>query len=248
MSNGSSFSVTRHGDGPIAVFTIERPSRANALSHDVIDGLLAALRDLPTGCEAMLISGSATVFSAGADLGCVAAECGDSRPVQRLLDELIEAVETAPFPVAVLYEGPCVGAAVELSLACDVRLATSRGSLRIPATEIGTVYRAQGIENLARRLSPPALQSMLVMGDRIPAVRAQAWGLLEVVDDGEAAMNELTDKVARINREPGTFADQKAALRSVIHAQKLPEQVRLAITAIRNARKAHKNVRVKVGS
>ena len=248
MSNEASYSVTRRGDGPIAVFTIDRPGRANALSHNVIDGLLATLHDLPAGCDALLISGSATVFSAGADLGCVAGECGDSRPVQQLLDRLIEAIETAPFPVAVLYEGPCVGAAVELSLACDVRLATLRGSLRIPATEIGTVYRAQGIENLARRLSPPALQSMLVMGDRIPATRAQAWGLLEVFGDGEAAKDELTDKIARINRNPGTFADQKTCLRNVINAQQLPEQARVAVTAIREAREAHKNDRAKVGS
>ncbi|QZH60905.1 enoyl-CoA hydratase/isomerase family protein [Mycolicibacterium farcinogenes] len=248
MNEESAYTVTRRGDTPIAEFTIARPGRANALSHEVLDGLIATLRRLPAGCDALLIAGSAAVFSAGADLGCVAGKCGDSRAVQSLIDELIETIETAPYPVAALYDGPCVGAAVEISLACDVRLATARGSLRIPATEIGTIYRPEGLENLSRRLPPLALQSMLLMGNRIPARLAQSWGLLEVFDDADSAIDELIDTVARINRKPGTFAGQKASLRTLLHTQQLPEQARLVIAGIRNASKECNNDRVKVGS
>jgi len=228
------FTLTRHPDGPVAIFTITRPDRANALSHTVVDGLIAALETLPEDCEALLIAGNATVFSAGADLGCVRGRCADPRPIQPLLDALTTAIQAAPFPVAALIDGPCVGAAVELVLTCDARFATTGASLRIPATEIGTVYRSTGVENLRRRLPFVALQSLLLFGNTIPAAHAQAWGLVESVANRDAAVAEFLVKLTRISTRPGVFAAQKASLNVAAGAVSLSAESHKAITDIRN--------------
>ncbi|MEE2059011.1 enoyl-CoA hydratase/isomerase family protein [Rhodococcus artemisiae] len=228
------FSVTRTSEGTTALFTITRPERANALSHQVIDGLRTTVEYLPDGCDALVIMGSPTVFSAGADLGCVRGKCHDSRPIQPMLDELTAAIETAPFPVVALIEGPCVGAAVELSLTCDARIGTADASFRIPATEIGTVYRAGGVENLYRRLPFVALQSMLLLGSAVSAEKAQAWGLIDTVDGRKEALKTVDALVDRIRPRPQVFAAQKASLGIAARVISLSDEAHRQITDIRN--------------
>jgi len=234
MSDTAEFTVTRDEGASIAVFTITRPARANALSHAVLDGLIGTLRALPEHCRGVLLDSDGPVFSAGADLGCVKGNCADARPVQDLIDELVDTIESAPFPVAAFLDGKVVGAAVEVVSSCDIRLATPRAVLRIPATEIGTIYRPAGLENLSRRLPFVALQSMLLLGNTVSAGLAESWGLVEQVPDRTAAVAALTGKLTRLSQRPGSFAAQKASLTAVAHAIRLPEETRQIIAEIRN--------------
>ncbi len=103
-------------DGRVVVVTIDRPERRNALDHDALDGLAAALGEATSaGVRALVLTGADGHFCAGADLTGVE----DPAFVVRL-NEVLEGLRSAPFPTLAAADGAALGAGTQLAVACDL--------------------------------------------------------------------------------------------------------------------------------
>lgn len=189
---------------------IEAPARRNALSRAILARLREVFAPLPD-VDGVVLTGSGTVFSAGADLGELD---GTSRDLE-FDDELAlltEAVRTAPVPVVAAVEGPCVGAAVDLALACDARIAGADAWLRVPAVRLGILYSPRTIQRLHRTLPRETVTRLMLLGHRFDARPAAAAGLVtEVVPAGESA-RRAARLAAAVDRGGSAFAHTKRLL------------------------------------
>lgn len=125
--------------GPVWTITLDRPTRANALSAELVESLHAALDEADEARpEALVLRGNARHFAAGFDLGGLEDET-DATLVLRFLriGDLLERLIAAPFATAAVVEGSAIGAGADLVLACDHRLVDPSVTLRFPGSAFG---------------------------------------------------------------------------------------------------------------
>lgn len=136
-----------------AAWTVEldRPGRANALSADLVDDLLAVVDSAAAERPlALVLRGNARHFAAGFDLGELATET-DASLAHRFLriGLLLERLSTAPHLTIAVVEGAAVGAGADLVAACDQRLAGPAASFRFPGPRFGVVLGTTRLAALA---------------------------------------------------------------------------------------------------
>lgn len=195
--------------GPVAIVTIDRPDRRNALSIALMEALVAQLEELESnGTRAVVLTGAGSVFCSGADFD----ELREHGPaLEGALADLADRLLASPLPIVGAVNGPCVGGGVELAMACDIRVCDSATFFEIPATKLGVLYRPDGLDLLASRLPHQTVARLFHVNDRIPASEAVAAGLVASVT------------------EPGGVVD--AALGFVDHQQDLRADVVAATKA-----------------
>jgi len=162
----------------IAVLTLSRPHRRNALSRTLLATLadrLAAFDASPV--RAVVLEGADGCFSAGADLGELEGSEADLT-MDDAVAEAARAVRRLGVPVVAALEGPCIGAAIELAAACDLRVASETAFFEIPAVRLGVLYRPGAVAELATVLPRDTLVRLLLFGERIEAAEAAAVGLV----------------------------------------------------------------------
>jgi enoyl-CoA hydratase/carnithine racemase len=181
-------------EGRAAVVTLRREAKLNALSTalegelgDALDS--AAVRD----AAAVVITGGAKTFSAGADV----AEMRDQDPAAildyyRATGAVYERVATLPQPTIAAIAGWCLGGGLELALACDFRVAEESARFGLPEVRIGILPSSGGTHRLARLVGPAKAKELVLLRDRVSAAEAAAMGLVtEVVADGAAQARAL---------------------------------------------------------
>lgn len=200
----------------VARLTIDRPARRNALTSGMfaalLDGLDALDRPAGPAVAAVVLTGAGGAFSAGADLG----ELRD--PARR--DHLREIGERAVLrlrelrvPTFALVDGPCLGAACSLALACDVRLCSPAALFAVPALRNRVVYERAHVRRLVQVVGPGPAGLLLLGGERWTGVQAAGYGLADrcAVDPGA----ELDRLLAGLRDAPApVLAATTAALRS----------------------------------
>ncbi|MFW6039836.1 MAG: enoyl-CoA hydratase/isomerase family protein, partial [Gemmatimonadota bacterium] len=132
--------LTEKLDGRVALLTFNRPEKMNALNAEVRRALVAALDELrhDDDVRVVVLTGAGDkAFIAGADIG----EFKDAGAVEqyRSMQEgnIYSALEAFPKPVIAMINGYCLGGGCELSMACDVRIASSRARLGQPEVNLG---------------------------------------------------------------------------------------------------------------
>ncbi len=189
------------GDDAVARITLDRPETLNALSAAMVDELRDAVERLSgSGARCLLLAGEGRGFSSGADL---ASGGGLPEDVGATLEEnfnpLVEAVFACPLPVVAAVNGPCAGAGCSLALAADIVIAGRSAYFLQAFVNIGLIPDAGATWLLPRLAGRARAMEMMMLGERIPAEQAAAWGMISrVVDDdklaGEAAA--LTTRLA----------------------------------------------------
>lgn len=162
----------------IVVITFNRPASRNALSLQLLSELAESLlADNLVGASAIVIDGAGETFSAGADISELT---GTSRDV--VIDDSIGAavlaIKNTRIPVIASITGPCIGAAVDIALACDIRVASGDSYFQVPAVRLGLLYNPAGVARMHAELSREVLDRVLVRGEKIAASAAFACGLL----------------------------------------------------------------------
>ncbi len=184
------------GDG-VAVLTLNRPERRNALSAALCRELSAAL-DAVRGdgaTRAVVIRGAGTAaFSGGYDVDDLkaSADLGD------LLTALGD-VERCPLPTIALLFGHVVGAGLELAATCDLRVAADDARLSMPPARQGILYRYDGTEKLVRLVGPAFAKELFFTARAVTARRAAEMGLVNLVAaaaEAEAAALALAREIA----------------------------------------------------
>lgn len=166
---------TELADG-IAVVTLNDPDRRNALSADLVAGIVEAFDRLEAepACAAVVVTGAGTAFCAGADLGDL------SRVGEDGLKQIYEGflrVARSPLPTIAAVNGPAVGAGMNLALACDVRVVASSGRFDTRFVKLG-IHPGGGHTWMMRRLAgPQTTAAMVLFGEVVRGEDAVRLGL-----------------------------------------------------------------------
>jgi enoyl-CoA hydratase len=179
----------------VALVTLRRPQRRNALDLPGFRGLAQAWRRLAAqGQTRVAVVTGERDFSSGADLAVFPNQVAEALRGGEAHDHLWGDIDGAllrdvstPFPVIAAVEGICFGAGLELVGATDIRVAGE--SARFSAPEVRHGFMASGgtVARLPRQLGYPAAMQILLTGGRFSAAQMAQWGFLgEVVPDGQA--------------------------------------------------------------
>jgi len=177
-------------DGAIAVVTINRPERRNALTHALVAQLTEAIRAMgdDSRVRAIVLSGAGDrAFSAGADLHAGgAAGIGADVVLRRYYNPLILTMVELTTPIVAAVNGVAAGAAVSLALACDLRVAASSARFQLSFVGVGLVPDAGATWLLPRAIGKARSSEMALLGRPVEADEALAWGLVNrVVPDAD---------------------------------------------------------------
>lgn len=202
----------------VAILTVNRPDRRNALNATVRAELLRALDELRADRDTrvVIITGAGDrAFIAGADIGEFAERTAlEQRAVmaeRRIFDEIAE----FPKPVIAMINGFALGGGCEVALACDVRVAARSARLGQPEIKLGIIPGGGGTQRLPRLVGLGQAMRMVLTGELIGAEDAARMGLVDVVAD-DAELRTCTLELARMMaaHSPLTLALAKQAVRA----------------------------------
>ncbi|MFC4551206.1 MULTISPECIES: 3-hydroxyacyl-CoA dehydrogenase/enoyl-CoA hydratase family protein [Halorussus] len=211
-------------DDGLLEIELDRPERMNALSADLlgeIDDLLSSVDVEEVRCVTFEGAGD-RAFSAGADIGGFA----DLDPTDAMdVTPAFETVNDFERPVIAKVDGYCLGAGLELALACDLRIATEDSEFGSPEIGLGLIPGGGGTQRLLRLLGETRAKELVFRGNRIGAERAEEWGLVnravpeaELDDVVSAFVEDIVEgpplglKVAKKVMNEGADASLDAAL------------------------------------
>ena len=193
-----SINIRQPGVGEIV---ISRYEKRNALNTDMVNGIADAAAELAKddGLRAVVLrSDGDKVFSAGADIAELSALTKDT--AFGFIDNLrraIQAVFDIPVPVICRLQGPCIGGAMELAAACDLRVASTNAAFCMPEVRVGIPSVIQAV--LLPRLMGRGRAGWLVLsGETIDAKTAYDWGFVEKLVAPDALDDEVETAVAAI--------------------------------------------------
>jgi 2-(1,2-epoxy-1,2-dihydrophenyl)acetyl-CoA isomerase len=176
----------------IARLTLNRPERLNSFNtemHAEVRSVLAAVR--ASAARVLVITGAGRGFCAGQDLGDravapggPAADLGES--IEKNYKPLVLALRSLPLPVIAAVNGVAAGAGANIALACDLVIAARSASFVQAFARLGLVPDSGGTWFLPRNVGSARALGLALLGDKLPAEQAAAWGLIwRCVDDAE---------------------------------------------------------------
>lgn len=170
----------RFTDG-VAVVTLNRPERLNAVVPALVDDLLARLAEVAgSDAGAVVLTGAGRAFCAGYDLKEPPAG-GDSRRRIERLQQVTRRIRELPQPVIAAVHGYAIGAGAEFALGCDLVLAAEDAQFAFPEAGLGLSVTG-GISRLLPLLvGPLKAKELLLLGERVDAAEAARLGLVNAV-------------------------------------------------------------------
>jgi enoyl-CoA hydratase/carnithine racemase len=219
MASGTGEATLRQArtDG-IAVLTLNRPERRNAIDPELRDALAEAIDAAAADPDVrgVVIAGAGGAFCAGGDLARFD-ELHDARAyrhVSHRLTDLVESLERLEKPVVAAVDGVVTGAGLALALACDWRVGSRRARVLFREGLVGLVPTHGGLTRLVKLLGLARAKEVLLGGDDLDAEAALAAGLLsELAGPGEDVLDRARARVERMPaRAPLSFAAAKRLL------------------------------------
>lgn len=180
-------------EGSARILTLNRPEKRNAMSVELLeefDAAFDAVAEDPS-IRTVIINGEGKAFSAGIDLMSLAAagmqkRNADFRRLVHRLQGFHNKIMLLEKPVIVVMHGYCLGMALEMALACDVRIAEAATKIHIAEVRLGLIPDVGGSTRLVRAVGLPRAKELIMTGKTITAETALGWGLVnEVVPEGE---------------------------------------------------------------
>jgi enoyl-CoA hydratase/carnithine racemase len=172
-------------DGAVAVITINRPDKRNALNNETIDELRRAILALKhdDGVRAVVITGAGDkAFIAGADINELAVQTPvGGREHSHRGQHVLNLIETMGKPVVAAINGVALGGGCELAMACTIRIAADTARLGQPEINLGLIPGYAGSQRLPRLVGKGPALELLLTGDAISAAEAHRIGLVNRV-------------------------------------------------------------------
>lgn len=183
----------------IAVLTLNRPEKRNALSQELLEAIVAELRSIDAQAEvrAVVLRGDARAFAAGADLGLL----GDAGPIELYtsgFSELWDDIAAIRTPLVAAVSGYALGGGLELALICDVVIAADTAVFGFPETGIGIIPGAGGTQRITRAVGKAVAMDLILTGRRLDAAEALAHGIVSRIVPSEALDQEAISAATRI--------------------------------------------------
>lgn len=189
-------------EAAVGVVVLNRPDKRNALDLVMRAAIAAAFRELEADeqVKAIVVTGSDTVFAAGADLNLLV-DKGAQAVADIDLGQYWAPVAGSRKPVIAAVSGFALGAGCELALMCDFIVADASARLGQPELAVGIMPGAGGTQRLVRAVGKQVASLMLMTGEALTGERAHQLGLVaELAPDGQALARalELARRAARM--------------------------------------------------
>jgi len=230
----------------IAVLTLNRPDRLNSFTQAMHGEVRDALDKLQADKSArvLVLTGAGRGFCAGQDLNDRAVEPGGQgvdlgESVEKYYAPLVTTLRTLPMPVICAVNGVAAGAGANLALACDIVLAAKSASFIEAFCKLGLIPDTGGTWVLPRLIGPARAMGLALLGDKLPAEKAEQWGLIWRCVPDEALMLEAMAMAEHFAAAPtkGLAFTKKAMLASWTNT--LPEQLQLEAGMMRELGYSH---------
>ncbi len=183
----------------IAVITLNRPAKRNALN----DGLILALRDIfqgmPHGVRAAVIHGAGEHFCAGLDLSELSErDAGEGLHHSRMWHAALDCVQSGPVPVVAALHGAVVGGGLELASACHIRVADESSFFALPEGSRGIFVGGGGSVRIPRLIGAARMADMMFTGRVYKAADAERIGLTQYLVPQGTALEKAMELATRI--------------------------------------------------
>jgi len=222
--------VTR--DGSVATVTLNRPEKLNAFDGELRTEMVRRLPEViqDDSVRVVVITGAGRAFCAGADIGYMRGllETGDWRAAEELVEAgrvLVTAIRECSKPVIACVNGPAAGGGANLALACDIRIASERGSIGQTFSRIGLHPDWGATYFLPRMVGTSRALELFWSGEVIDAARAQELGLFNRVVPHEQLESETRKLAESLSARPpiavalakrATYASESNTLREML--------------------------------
>jgi len=219
---GSLRNVLLTREGSLAIVTVNRPSKLNALDNETIGELHVAIVALEAddGVGAIVVTGAGEkAFVAGADISVLAKQgVLDGKANAEFGQALTLRIENCKKPVIAAINGFALGGGLELALACDLRFASKNAKLGLPEVSLGIIPGYGGTQRLPRLVGTGAALQLILTGDPVTADEALRIGLVNGVCEPAELLPTCKAIAAKmVSRGPQALARAKQAVRRGVH-------------------------------
>ena len=219
--------------GGVVRLTLNRPSRRNALTPELIEELLGELDrvDADPDARAVVVAGAGTAFCAGFDIARIDSEDGAGAGAEAVLVErLCSRVRALRPPVVAKVNGVASGTGCDLAVSCDVRFASQEARFGMPPARLGILYDYRGMQRLVQTVGPAFAKELLLCGELVDAERALAMGLVNRVFPAGQLDTETDRFVAAVAANaPLSVRASKLTVNLIADSAPLPDEARLAL-------------------
>lgn len=182
--------------GAVAVLTIDRPEKRNAMNFEMWSALPGLLEKVSAddSVRALVIRGT-DHFSAGADISEFSSLRSDPAGARRYgaaVHEGERSIATLGKPTIAAVTGVCVGGGCEIALACDIRIAAADARFGITPAKLGIVYSATSTKQLVDAVGPAWARQILFTGELVDAATALRIGLVNELHPSDAVVPRAT--------------------------------------------------------
>ncbi len=195
--------------GSFYTITLNRPDKRNAINVEMLTGLceMAEQQGSDPEIRAIILKGEGKIFSAGVDFNSLGAEVGAClgeagaggaglRALIYRFQQYLNRLEAVEVPIICSMHGRALGLAVELALACDMRLMSEDCIWSMPELKMGVIADVGGTSRLSRLLGPSRAMEILMTGRDYSAQQALDWGLINYYYSAENLIGEA-EKMAQ---------------------------------------------------
>lgn len=225
--SGGDVLLTRRA-GPVAVLTLSRPDRLNAVSAPLYEWLLRQVRRLGHDPEVrvLVVTGAGRAFSVGADLKAHgSATDHDWRRYVRLGQLANLAIQRCPKPVVAAVNGHAIGGGLELALSCDLLVVAREAKLRFPEVGLGAFVGGGVTYTLPQRVGAGRARELLLLGRFFRGEEAVTLGLA----NESAPAEDVLDRALALASELAAKAPRSLRLVKRLLDRSLQAQARLAL-------------------
>lgn len=203
--------LKKHLSDGVLLVTISRPKAMNALNTQFfkeMDAVIAGVQDDPA-VKVMVITGEGKAFVAGADIAeMVHKSSEEGEAFSRLGQNTFRSLEKLDIPVIAAVNGFALGGGMELTMACDFRIASEKAKFGQPEVNLGLIPGYAGTQRLSRLVGQGTALYLLMTAEMINAAEALRIGLVQKVFPPESLLDE-TLKIAHLITSKGPTAIKK---------------------------------------
>lgn len=197
----------------IATLTLDDPATLNALGLPLAEALHEAVRGVCSGaldCRAVVLTGAGRGFCSGADLSASPARSGDAPSdmgagLERVYNPLMTALRDLPVPLVTAVNGAAAGIGCSLALMGDLIVAAEEAYFLQAFRRIGLVPDGGASFMLPRLIGRARAMEMTLLGERVPAATALAWGLVNRVTPADGLAEAAADYARRLADGPASL-------------------------------------------
>ena len=194
--------VRVESDDGVAVLTVDRQEKLNALDGQVIEEIGQALLELESeGPRVIIVTGAGErAFVAGADIRAMSAmDPMEAKRFSEIGHAAMALLDRSPIPTIAAVNGYALGGGCEVALACDIRIAAENANFGFPEVGLGILPGLGGTQRLPRLIGPALAKELIFTGRRIGADEAREIGLANLVVGRGEALNAARELAAEIS-------------------------------------------------